>query len=268
MAAADATTTLRLGTHVLANDFHNPVMLAQEAATLDLLSEGRLELGIGTGWLAQDYAVAGIPFDPPLTRVKRLEEAVPLVKRLLRGGPVTFSGDYYTVQEMSLLVKPCQTPHLPLYIGGGGKRILSLAGREADIVGLDLKGTPEGGKDVASGSADAILQKVAWVREAAGARFEDIELHVLYNSVTVTDDRRRGAEQTATWLRSFPPGVLANADTSIAGILDSPSYLIGTIDQIVEDLKERREHFGVSYIAVGSDDVEAFAPVVERLAGT
>ncbi len=197
MAAADATTTLRLAIQVLANDFRNPVLLAQEAATLDLLSDGRLELGMGAGWLALDYAAAGIPFDPAVTRVQRLEEAVLLLKRLFGDEPVSFTGDYYTIQDMNLHIKPLQRPHPPLFIGGGGKRVLTLAAREADIVGLDLKGTPEGGKDCATGSPEAILQKIAWVRQAAGDRFGDIEFHMLFNTVTVTNDRRRGAEQTA-----------------------------------------------------------------------
>jgi probable F420-dependent oxidoreductase len=268
MAAADATTILRLATHVLANDFRNPVMLAQEVATLDLLSEGRLELGVGAGWLALDYAAAGIPFDPPVTRVKRLEETVHLLKRLFGDEPVAFTGDYYTIQDMNLQTKPLQRPHPPLFIGGGGKQVLTLAGREANIVGLDLKGAREGGKDMATGSADAVMQKIDWVRQAAGERFAEIEFHMLFNTVTVTDDRRRGAEQTAAWLTSFPPGVVVNLDTSIEGILDSPLFLIGTIEQIAEELRVRRERFGISYVTVGSDDVEAFGPVVERLAGT
>jgi probable F420-dependent oxidoreductase len=268
MAAADATTTLRLATHVLANDFRNPLMLAQEVATLDLLSEGRLELGMGAGWLALDYAAVGIPFDPAVTRVKRLEEVVPLLKRLFGDGPVTFRGTYYTTQAVNLQTKPRQQPHPPLFIGGGGQRVLALAGREADIVGLDLKGTREGGKDMASGNADAIMQKIDWVRQAAGERFGAIELHMLFNTVAITDDRRRGAEQMAAWLSSFPPGMVVNPDTSIEGILESPLFLIGTVDQIAEELRVRRERFGISYITVGADDVEAFGPVVERLAGT
>jgi alkanesulfonate monooxygenase SsuD/methylene tetrahydromethanopterin reductase-like flavin-dependent oxidoreductase (luciferase family) len=165
-------------------------------------------------------------------------------------------------------VKPYQSPHPPLFIDGGGKRILALAGREADIVGLNLKATPGGGKDVASGSADAILQKIAWRSQAAGDRFDDIELHVLYNTVTITDDRRRGAQQVAAWLTSFPPGVVVNADPSIEGSLASPVYLIGTVERIMEELRERRERFGISYVTVGAEDVQTFAPVVERLAGT
>jgi probable F420-dependent oxidoreductase len=243
-------------------------MLAQEAATLDLLSEGRLELGIGAGWLALDYIASGVPFDPPMIRVKRLGEAVRLLKQLFADGQVTFTGDYYTTKDLNVQPKPLQRPHPPLFIGGGGKQVLTLAGREADIVGLDLKGAPNGGKDMATGSADAILQKIDWIRQAAGDRFADIELHMLYNTVTITDDRRRGAAQMADWLNSFPPGVVVNPDTSIEGILESPVALIGTVDQIVEELRVRRERFGISYITVGADDVEAFGPIVERLVGT
>lgn len=268
MAAADATTTLRLATHVLANDFRNPVLLAQEVATLDLLSAGRLELGIGAGWLALDYAAAGLPFASAGTRVQRLDEGVQLLKRLFGDGPVTFTGAYYTTHAMDLQIKPLQHPHPPLFMGGGGQRMLALAGREADIIGLTSKGTADGRKDLATGSAEAILERIAWVRQAAGARFSDLEFHMLFNRVTVTDDRRRGAEQTAAWLTSLPPGVAANAAPNVDEILASPTFLIGTIDQIVEDLRDRRERFGISYITVGADAVEVFGPVVERLAGT
>ena len=269
LAAADATTSLRLATHVLANDFRNPVMLAHEAATLDVLSEGRLEFGMGAGWLMLDYAAAGVPFDGAATRVRRLEEAVPLVKRLFGDEHVSFAGDYYRCQGLNLQPKPIQRPHPPLYIGGGGKRVLSLAGREADIVGLDIKGASDGTKDLATGSAEALARKVDWVRQAAAERFDAIELHVLFfNSVVVTDNRRRGAEQQAELLRNVPPGIVSNADTSVEGILESPMYLIGTVDQIVEELQVRRERFGISYITVGADYVDVFRPVVERLAGT
>ena len=143
MAAADATTHLRVAT-VLINDLRNPVLLAQEVATLDLLSEGRLEFGIGAGWLAADFHAAGIPFAPGATRVRRLEEAVSVMKRLFGDGPVTFEGAYYSVHDMNLTTKPQQRPHPPLYIGGGGKQVLSIAAREANIVGVNSKGTAVG----------------------------------------------------------------------------------------------------------------------------
>src|SRR5262249_19747663 len=150
MAAAKATTTLRLGTHVLANDFRNPVLLAQDVATLDILSGGRFELGLGSGWLHYDYASLGIPFDRPGARVGRLAEAVMLIKRLLQEEETTFSGDYYQVQGARVAPKPAQQPRPPIMVGGGGRRILSLAAHEADIVSLDPIGTAAGTKDLAT----------------------------------------------------------------------------------------------------------------------
>lgn len=268
LAAANATRTLRLATHVLANDFRNPVMLAHELTTLDLLSDGRLEFGIGAGWLGLDYAAAGIPFDPPGARVGRLEEAVPLFKRLFGDEPVTFTGDHYRVHDLNLQPKPRQRPYPPLYIGGAGKRILSLAGREANIVGLDIKGTKDGGKDAATISAQSTAEKVEWIRQVAGERFGELELHVLVNKVVVTDDRRRGVADVAAWLRAFPWSILANVETDAEALLQSPHLLVGSVDQIIEDLQERRECYGISYVTVGSEMVDAFAPVVERLVGT
>jgi probable F420-dependent oxidoreductase len=193
VAAAAATTTVRLGTHVLANDFRNPVLLAQEAATLDLLSDGRFELGIGTGWWRADYDSIGVGLDSPGTRVGRLTEAVPLIKRLFQEDSVTFEGTYYQVQAAQVSPKPAQQPHPPIMIGGGGKRILSFAAREANIVSLDPIATPEGTKDLATITAAALEQQISWVRAAAGERFGDLELQILVYAVAVTEDRRRTA---------------------------------------------------------------------------
>ena len=266
MAAADATSTLRLATHVFANDFHHPVLLAQEAATLDLLSEGRLEFGIGSGWLGADYAALGLPFDPPPVRITRLEESVRLIKRLFEGAPVTFAGSFYQVNDVTLHPKAKQQPHPPIFIGGGGRRVLTLAARKADIVGIDPKGTALGAKDLATTSAAAVDQQINWVREAAGARWPDLELHMLVLAVKVTEDRRRGAEEVAAMLADWAP-YLTNVPSS-EDILASPRYLVGSVNKIVEDLQDRRERYGISYITVFGEDVDAFSPVVARLAGT
>src|SRR5437016_11924644 len=169
MAAADATTKLRVGSLVFDNDYRHPIVLAKEAATLDLLSDGRFELGIGAGWHGPDYEQTGIPFDPPRVRVSRLEEAVTVIKRLFGEEPVNFSGKYYTINGLTGLPRPVQRPHPPIFIAGGGKRVLSLAAREADIVGLHVKTYADGsGGDVSSTSGDATLEKLEWVRQAAG----------------------------------------------------------------------------------------------------
>jgi probable F420-dependent oxidoreductase len=268
MAAADATTTLRLGSHVFANDFRHPVVLAQEAATIDLLSDGRLELGLGGGWLRADYDGVGVPFDPPAVRIERLEEAVVLIKRLFGDAPVTFAGNHYQVQDLNLFPKPRQQPHPPLFIGGGGRRSLALAAREATIVGMGTKATVEGTGDYATTSAAAIEQRIGWVRQAAGARFPDLEIHVLVHAVRVTDDRQQDAAQLAAEIANWPATIFSNTTLSTEHILASPRFLIGTIDQIVADLQERRERYGITYITVYGEYVDTFSPVVAQLAGT
>jgi probable F420-dependent oxidoreductase len=271
MAAADATTTLRLGTHMLANDFRNPVLLAQDAATLDILSGGRFELGLGSGWLGSDYTSLGIPFDRPGARVGRLTEAVALIKRLWQEDEIAFSGDYYQVQGARVAPKPVQQPHPPLMVGGGGRRILSLAAREADIVSLDPIGTAAGTKDMATTTAAAVAEQIGWVRAAAGERFDALELHVLAN-LCVAEDREQGAEQLTQFFKGAPAGLFVNAERTVEEVLESPRYLVGSVEQIVEQLLENRERYGISYISVLDfpgmpSNVEALAPVVARLAG-
>ncbi len=265
--AADATTSLRVSPQALMNDLRHPAALAQEAMTLDLLSDGRLELGLGAGWRRTDYDTIGLPFDRAGVRISRLEEAVPLIKRIFQEESVTFSGEHYKVDSLTLGSRPVQRPHPPILLGGGGRRMLSLAAREADIVGIDATGTPAGTKDDASTTAEATEQKVGWVREAAGDRFGRIELHHTVLSIVVTDDRRKGVEQVAEWMRAAPDTIVSNLNTDTDKILQSPQYLIGTVDQIVEDLQARRERFGFSYITIFPGLAETFSPVVARLAG-
>jgi probable F420-dependent oxidoreductase len=268
MAAADATTRLRVATHVLVNDFRNPVLLAQEVATLDLLAEGRLEFGIGAGWLAADYPAAGIPFAPAPTRVRRLEEAVSLLKRLFGDGPVTFEGAYYSVHDMDLKTKPQQRPYPPLYVGGGGKQVLSFAAREANIVGVSSKATAGGALNLGDRTPLAFDEKVRWIREAAGERSAELELNTLIQHVRVTDNRHQGVEEILAAYASWPPDLIVNVPRSTEEILEAPYCLIGTVAQIVEQLQERRERYGISYITVHGGFTETLAPVIERLAGT
>lgn len=255
MAAADVTQTLRLGTYVCANDFHHPVVLAKEAATLDVLSDGRLEFGIGTGYYQGDYATSGIPLDPPGVRVSRLEEAVQIIKGLFADGPVAFSGTYYTITDLEGYPKPTQRPRPPLFIGGSGKRMLQLAAREADIVGL-LLSTAIGQVDFRAVSTALTAQQVAWVRQAAGERFASLELNTLVFDVVIADHRQSVAEQIAP-----------NWGTTPEQMLDSVHFLIGTVDQIVETIQMWRERFGISYVTVFPDYIETFAPIVARLKG-
>jgi probable F420-dependent oxidoreductase len=166
-AAAEASRTLRIGSCVFANDFRHPVVLAAEAATVDVLAEGRFEFGIGTGYMAPDYAMTGLPLDPPGVRVGRLAESVQIIKGLFGDEPVTYSGRYYSVAGLNGYPKPHQRPRPPLLIAGGGQRVLTLAAREADIVGLMMQ-SRNGGIDFTSGSTTATAERVAWVRHAAG----------------------------------------------------------------------------------------------------
>ncbi len=258
MAAAAATTTLRVGTLVLDNDYRHPLITAKEAATVDLLSGGRLELGMGAGWLRSDYEQSGIALDPPAVRIDRLEEGLAVVKGLLAGGKFSFCGRHYTVTLHPGTPLPAQRPRPPILVGGGGRRILALAGREADIVSVnfDLSSGAIGTHLGATATAGATAEKVGWVREAAGARFDDIELsHTAYLSM-VTEDR----DAVAAGLGS---GFGLDGDQ----VLAMPNFAIGTVAQIADELERRRDELGFSYVVVGGECHEAMAPVVARLAG-
>jgi probable F420-dependent oxidoreductase len=260
--AAETTQTLRVGSLVFDNDFRHPAVLAKEAATLDLLSDGRFELGIGAGWHVPDYELSGIPFDAPAVRVSRLEESLHIIKGLFSETPLTYAGAHYTITNLNGLPKPVQRPHPPIYVGAGGKRLLSIAAREADIIGFSVHRLPDGSPDLASITPEGTAQRVAWVREAAGDRFNDLELSMLCVAVEVTDDRWKVAEQLAGQFGLTALGM------SVEQVLAVPQLLIGTVDQIVEGLQARRERYGISYVIVFEKSMEAFAPVVARLAGT
>ena len=255
-AAAIATERLRLTGFVFDNDFRHPVVLAMSAGSIDILSGGRLELGLGAGWLKDEYDQSGIPFDPPGVRIARLQEAVTLLKLLLSGEPTTFHGDFYTVTDLTLPPAPVQRPHPPILIGGGSKKILSLAGREANIVGITNRALPDGSKDMQDVTAAATERKIAWVREAAGDRFPEIELNIICSTVEITNDRRAAAERIAS-----------NLPITAEEVLESPSMLIGTVDEIMETLQERRARYGFSYFVILEPVMEAFSPVVAALAG-
>ena len=201
MLAAEASG-LRLVTGVLANDFRHPVVLAKEAATLDLLSDGRLELGIGAGWSRTEYQQAGMRFDRPNLRIERLAESIAIIRGLFGDGPVSFHGKHYQVDDLEGYPKPAQTPHPPILIGGGARRILGLAGREADIVGINVS-LESGGVDYKqlgpNRTAAATDEKLSWVRAAAGNRFRDLELNVLVVVAKLTNNR---LEWRRTLLRS------------------------------------------------------------------
>jgi len=260
VAAAAATTRLRLGTGVLNNDLRHPVLTAREAATLDVLSGGRLELGIGAGHMRSEYEQAGLAFDAGVTRVERLAEAVTIVKRLLNGETVTFTGRHYRISRHAIHPRPTQRPRPPIFIGGNAPRLLAVAARDADIVGFTGIAFRAGGAepDVSDFRATITDERLRLVRETAGERFDRLELNALVQRVIVTDDRRKAAHELATgrWARLTPDDVLG-----------SPFVLVGTVDQMVDDLRARRDRWGISYVMTHEPYMEALAPVVARLAG-
>jgi probable F420-dependent oxidoreductase len=258
MAAADATTTLRVGSLVFDNDYRHPVVLAKEAATIDLLSGGRFDLGLGAGWMASDYEQSGIPFDSAGTRIERLEESIEVIKGLLAGGTFSFTGKHYQVNGIEGGPSPVQRPHPPLLLGGGGRRMLRLAARQADIVNVnyDLREGRINRNLVRTGLAEATDEKLGWIKDAAGDRLESLELSVTIFLANVTDDRDSMAAAVASGLRSEP-----------GEVLEMPHFLIGTVDQLVDDLLARRERYEISYVIVPGEAAENVAPVVERLTG-
>jgi probable F420-dependent oxidoreductase len=259
MAAATATESLRVGALVWDNDYKHPVVLAKELATMDVLSGGRLEVGIGAGWMKSDYDQSGIPMDAPGVRVSRMEEGIAVLKGCFAAGPFDFAGSHYAIKGLNGLPKPVQRPRPPLLIGGGGTRVLTIAAQRADIVGVNgtLQAGAVGPEALESMTAEAVDAKVAVVRAAGAARLDRIEMNIRVFMVNVTNDRAAAI------------GGLAGALGVSEDLIDaSPFALIGSTAQMAEWLRERRERWGFSYIIVGQHDVEAFAPVVAELAGT
>ncbi len=256
MAAADATAGLRIGSFVFANDYRNPVMLAKEVATLDVLSGGRVEFGLGAGWNTRDYRQLGIRYDAPGIRVERLIESVGLMKRLLGEEAVDHVGKYYRVRGTRVLPRPIQRPHPPLMIGGGGPRVLRLAARQADVVAFAPQVTPRGGPRLASVTLGALATRVERLRQAAGTRFDLLELNVIVFDAGVTDHAGSLVAAAAAGLKRA-----ANA------VLQSPFFLYGSRGSLRDLLLERRERLGISYVALPIRAMEAFAPVVADLRG-
>jgi len=256
--AAEATSTLRVGCRVFCQDYRHPAVLAKEAATLDLFSEGRLELGLGAGWLEPEYAALGMRFDPPRVRIDRLAETVALVKAHMSGTPIDQSGEHVEVHEYTGVPLPVQRPHPPIMIGGGSRRVLALAGREADIVSLNFNNRAGvlGAEGVKLSTSSETERKLGWVREGAGARMADLEIEIGAYFTFVGDGGDAAAKGMA--------GAFGLTEEEMRA---HPHGLFGSVDSICQELERRRERFGISYITVTDDVMEAFAPVVERLAG-
>ena len=257
-AVALATTSLRVGTMVLANDYRHPAVLAKELASLDQISGGRLEIGIGAGWMASDYEQAGIGFDRPGVRIERLDEAVTVLEGCFGEALFDFEGDHYRIAGLDSQPKPVQRPRPPLLMAGGGSRMLALAARRADIVGVNPS-LHSGAIDEHAGptaTAEATDNKLAVVRDAAGERFGTIELQTRVHLAVITDDAHALASAAA-------PAFGITAEQALA----SPHALVGTVEECVATIEGWRKRWGISYISFTGDSAEAMAPVVERLAG-
>lgn len=255
-AAAMATTRLRVGSYVFANDYRHPLVLAREAATLDVLSGGRFELGLGAGWSIADYRQLGIPYDLPPRRIDRLDEALGLVKRLLAGETVDHDGPAYHLRGARVAPLPVQRPRPPILVGGGGPRMLRLAAREADIVAMQPQFDVRGRPMIRQATEAATARKVAILREAAGARFEQLEFNVI-----VADAALVGS--------GSPPlaSLVAAAKSSAVSLVGTPYVLYGTLGGLCHVLRARRDRLGISYYAIPGRAMEAMAPLVAELAG-
>jgi probable F420-dependent oxidoreductase len=255
--AAEATQHLNVGPLVLDNDFRHPVVLAKEAATLDLVAEGRLELGLGAGWMRTDYDTSGIAFDPPAERIERLAESIEIMTALWETGRADFTGRHYTVAGAVGTPTPYRRPHPTLVIGGGGRRILTLAAQVADIVSVipSLAAGVIGTEMAAEAVVDRYRERIAWVKAASVDR--DPELQCWTMLAQVVPNAAEMFEQMAP-LFSLTPGQLAEV----------PVAIVGTVEEICETLQARREALGFSYFVIRENEAEGFAPVVAKLAGT
>ncbi|HZC74204.1 MAG TPA: TIGR03621 family F420-dependent LLM class oxidoreductase [Jatrophihabitans sp.] len=259
---AAATSTLRMSAYVLNNDLRHPAVLAQDLASIDVLSGGRLDVAIGAGWNKPEYDAIGMTFDPTPIRQARLAESVTVLKGLFSGAPFSFAGEQYTITDYAAQPVPVQRPHPPFFIGGGGRRTLTLAGREADIVGLAPRIGPNRRVDARSLTWVATREKIDWVREAAGDRFPSLVLNIYPSAwpVTVTDDLRAEARRVVDDLRARTGVELTEDD-----VIESPHLFIGSVDRLVEKFLQLREELGISSILLG--EIDELTPVLERLSG-
>ena len=258
-----ATETLRAAPFVLNVDLHQPAVLAQDLASLDLLSDGRVDVAIGAGWNKPEYDATGLSFDPVGTRVARLAEAIAVLKGCFADGPFSLDGDHYKITNLDGGPKPKQRPHPPFMIGGGGRRTLELAGREADIVSFAARVAPGPRPDPRSLTFEATVEKIGWVKEAAGSRADEIEFNAYPSGapVIVTDNLREEVGRVIDHFKQTTGHELTEQE-----VIDAPNIFIGSVERLTEKFQELRERLGISSIMVG--DVDELAPVVERLAGT
>ncbi|MDV6260883.1 LLM class F420-dependent oxidoreductase [Rhodococcoides yunnanense] len=267
-ALAVATDKIRLGTAVLANGFRHPAVLAKDAATIDVLSGGRLELGLGAGWMREEYDKAGITYDRPGVRIEKLEETLEILDLLLRGQECNFAGKHYTISGLKGSPRPRQGPRPPICIGGGGPKMLALAAKHADIISV-VPSTSKEGKLLLSGmTIEKTLERVELIRAAAGDRFDDIELNWAITTIVVTDDREQMADMALAALdNGYPPNVDVDVKLTVEDILSSPYLAFGTYEEIADQIRNVRARTTMSYVGVFPTQMEAFAPVVDLLKG-
>ena len=258
--AAAATTTLRVGSLVFGNDYRHPLMLAKDMATLDVISGGRLEFGLGAGWMRTDYDASGMPYDRPGLRIERMVEALEVIYGAFGPGPFSYSGRHYTISDYDGQPKPLQ-PRVPLVIGGGGKKMLGIAARHADIVGVspNLRSGAVDDETIMDAVADSFDQKLRWVRDAAGDRFDQIDLNVLIQSTHITSSSQE-TEQSWNLHAEF-------LGTSVNLLRDTPMLLIGTFEEVADIVRRRRERWGFNYVSVQDDTALKFADVIPLLDG-
>jgi probable F420-dependent oxidoreductase len=263
-AIAARTERLRLGTFVLNVCLRHPAVLAYDLATVDALSGGRLEIGIGAGWNKPEFDALGLPFEPIGVRVTRLAEAIAILKGCFADGAFSFAGKYYTITDHDAAPAPAQRPHPPFFLGGGGQRLLSLAAREAQTIGLAPR-LIQGDRprvDAASITAAATEEKIGWIRAAAGDRFAEIELNTYPGGgpTVITANPLAAARERADKIRAQ-----TGAELTVEEVLDSPHMFIGSTADLTRKFTELRERFGISSFFI--DDLDALTPVVESLAG-
>ncbi len=265
-ALAVATDRIRIGTSVLANGFRHPVVLAKDAATIDVLSRGRLELGVGAGWIKSEFDAAGIAYESPGVRLEKLDETLTILDVLLRGQECHFEGKHYQVRGIKGTPRPRQGPRPPLVTGGGGPKMLRLAAKHADIISV-VPRTTKTGKGLLSGiTLEKTIEKVNLIKEAAGDRFADIELNWTITAVVITDDRERTAEMALTALdKGLHPDLEVDVQLTVDDILSSPYVAIGTFEEIAEQIRNVRRSTSMSYVGVFPTQMDAFAPVIPLL---
>jgi len=258
MSVADATTKLRVGALVWDNDYKHPVVLAKELATMDLLSDGRLELGIGAGWMISDYEQSGIPYERAGLRIDRMIEGIDVMKGCFAQGAFSYAGKHYTITNYDGLPKPIQAPCPPILIGGGGKRVLTYAAQVADIIGINatMSAGAVGPEAISTMTAEAVDGKVDIIRDTAGDRFNHVEMNIRAFLVNITDDAAGAISRLA-----------AGMGVEESMVAETPFALMGPPSKLIEDLIARRERWGFSYVIVGGEDIEKFAPVVAALSG-